>query len=54
MHWYTCKSLLNTIGRVYTSKAVDKWVLGDAEAPLSFWPFYVKGKTQHTTANDMQ
>ena len=37
-------------------KAVDKWVLGGAEAPENFCHFYVEGiahSTQHTTAYDV-
>ena len=26
----------------FVAKAVDKWVLGGAEAPPNFWHFYVK------------
>ena len=41
----------------FVAKAVDKWVLGGAEAPPNFWHFYVKRiahSTQHTTVYDMQ
>ena len=37
-------------------KAVDKWVLGGAEADPNFLPFFVKDvvhSVQHTTAYDV-
>ena len=37
-------------------KAIDKWVLGGAEAPTNFWHLYLKDvaqSTQHTTAYDV-
>ena len=37
-------------------KAIDKWVLGGAEAPPNFWHLYLKDVAQiaqHTTAYDM-
>ena len=41
-NWKFCNSLGLEISPIHHIKAVDKWVLGGAEAPPIFWYFYVK------------